>query len=238
MNVVRRSLLEGAGGAEGVVVVIDVLRAFSSSALMFHYGIEELVLVRTPEEALALRRADAAWIVAGEVKGVKVDGFDIGNSPSEIIELGERFFRGRRVVLRSSAGTQGVAGAIVTADEVVLGSFMTAAATARYLRRRCGDTVPVTLLAMGLQGHSRSVEDEGCADYLQHLLAGTPYDHLATVWRCLTDPFIAKSLRGERPHMPREDVILVLQRDLLDFCLVARREGERVVVEATRDLHG
>ncbi|HEX7676826.1 MAG TPA: 2-phosphosulfolactate phosphatase [Thermoanaerobaculia bacterium] len=230
MKVIRRSLLSEAGAAEGVVVVIDVLRAFSSSALMFHYGIEELVLVRTPEEALALRRDDPAWVVAGEVKGLKVSQFDIGNSPAEIIRLGQDFFRGRRVVLRSSAGTQGVLAAVDTAEEIVLGSFMTATATARYLRDRCRAEVPVTLLAMGLQGESRSVEDEGCADYLQHLLTGTPYDHLATVWHCLNDPFIAKSLRGERPHMPREDVIVVLQRDVFDFSLVGRREGARVVV--------
>lgn len=171
MNVIRRSLLSGAEGALGIVVVIDVLRAFSSSALMFRYGLEELLLVRTPEDALERRRLDPSWIVAGEVSGVKVDGFDAGNSPVEIIDKGERTFRGRRAVLRSSAGTQGALRALATAEEIVLGSFMTASATARYLRER---DRPVTLVAMGVQGVEPSVEDGRCADYLQHLLAGSP----------------------------------------------------------------
>jgi len=58
MRVERRSLLAGAADAQGIVVVIDVLRAFSCSALMFHYGVRDLALVRTPQEALAFRDRD------------------------------------------------------------------------------------------------------------------------------------------------------------------------------------
>src|SRR5258706_373230 len=108
MRVVRSSLLAGAVDAQGIVVVIDVLRAFSCSALMFHYGVRDLVLVRTPQEALAFRERDPDYLVAGEVKGVKVEGFDLGNSPADIVSKGEAFFRNRRVAVRSSAGTQGV----------------------------------------------------------------------------------------------------------------------------------
>src|SRR3954471_579549 len=126
MRVERKSLLAGAGEARGVAVVIDVLRAFSCSALMFHYGIRELALVRTPQEALAFREHDPDYLVAGEVKGARVDGFDVGNSPAEIIAKGAPFFRGRRVAARSSAGTQGVLAAAARAETVMLGSYMTA----------------------------------------------------------------------------------------------------------------
>ena len=102
MRVERRSLLAGAADAQGIVVVIDVLRAFSCSALMFHYGVRDLALVRTPQEALAFRDRDPDYLVAGEVKGVKVEGFDLGNSPADIVAKGEAFFRNRRVAVRSS----------------------------------------------------------------------------------------------------------------------------------------
>jgi len=58
MKVQRLRLLSGAADASGIVVVIDVLRAFTCSALMFRYGIRDLALVRTAEEALAFRSAD------------------------------------------------------------------------------------------------------------------------------------------------------------------------------------
>jgi phosphosulfolactate phosphohydrolase-like enzyme len=119
---------------------------------------------------------------------------------------------------------------------VLLGSYLTAAATAAYIRNSTrvdalqGQDTTVTLVAMGFEGARPSVEDERCADYLEHLLIGTPYDHLQAMWECLHDADIATSLRGEHDYRPREDVILALQRDVLDFVLVGRLEGDHVRV--------
>jgi 2-phosphosulfolactate phosphatase len=237
MNIHRRSLLGGAADANGIAVVVDVLRAFTCSALMFRYGIRDLVLVRTPEEALAFRDADSDYLVAGEVKGRKVDSFDVGNSPADVVMKGESFFSGRRVAARSSAGTQGVLAAASRARQVILGSYLTAAATAAYIRDSArvdalvhGEDVMVTLVAMGFEGIRPSVEDERCADYLEHLLIGSPYDHLQAVWDCMRDADIAASLRGEHDYRPREDIILALQRDTLDFVMIGRFEGGHVRV--------
>ena len=256
MRVERRSLLAGAADAQGIVVVIDVLRAFSCSALMFHYGVRDLALVRTPEEALAFRERDRDYLVAGEVKGVKVEGFDLGNSPADIVSKGEAFFWNRRVAVRSSAGTQGVLAAAAHAEQVILGSYMTADAIARYIRTTGGNDAVVTIVAMGFEGIKPSVEDERCGDYIEHLLTlglpgapslgtredglgapklgtregGRPYDHLAAMWECLHDPDIAASLRGEHHYRPKEDIVLALQRDLFDFAMVGRLEDGHVCV--------
>jgi 2-phosphosulfolactate phosphatase len=229
MRIERRSLLPGAAGARGVVIIIDVLRAFSCAALMFRYGIEELVLVRSPGDALAFRQLHPGSLAAGEVKGEKVPGFDLGNSPRDIVEKGEAFFRGRTVALRSSAGTQGALAAAASAERIVLGSYLTAAATARYVRAHSGDGHDVaTIVAMGFEGLEESVEDERCGDYLEHLMTGTPYDHLAALWECLRDASIAQTLRGEHSYRSREDIILALQRDACDFAMVGRLAGEQV----------
>lgn len=245
MKVERRSLLAGANEAHGIVVVIDVLRAFSCSALMFEYGIRDLALVRTPEEALAFRARDPGYLVAGEVRGVKVDGFDIGNSPADIVAKGRSFFQGRHVAARSSAGTQGVLAAAAHADRVLLGSYMTAAATAAYIRDAAhvdalarGHETMVTIVAMGFEGVKPSVEDERCGDYLESLLADPSqrrlgpgqYDHLHAIWECLNDPEIAASLRGEHHYRPKEDVVLALQRDVFDFAMIGRLENGHVRV--------
>src|SRR5258705_1066010 len=237
MRIERRSLLAGASDARGIVVVIDVLRAFSCSALMFEYGIRDLALVRTPQEAMAFRDHDADYLVAGEVKGVKVDGFDIGNSPADIVSKGRSFFRGRRVAARSSAGTQGVLASAASAERVLLGSYMTAAATAAYIRDQAhvdalarGHQTSVTIVAMGFEGVRPSVEDERCGDYLEHLLTGAPYDHVRAVWDCMNDPEIAASLRGEHDYRPKEDIILALQRDVFDFAMIGRLENGHVRV--------
>jgi 2-phosphosulfolactate phosphatase len=238
MRVERRSLLDGATGARGTVVVIDVLRAFSCSALMFHFGVRDLALVRTPQEALAFRERDPDYLVAGEVKGVKVDGFDVGNSPADIVSKGEAFFSRRRVAVRSSAGTQGVLAAAATADEVILGSYMTASAIARHIKTRHeagGASAQVTIVAMGFEGIRPSVEDERCGDYIEHLLLNGDarrrrYDHVEALAACLSDPDIAASLRGEHAYRPKEDIVLALQRDLFEFAMVGHLEDGHVRV--------
>jgi 2-phosphosulfolactate phosphatase len=142
--------------------------------------------------------------------------------------------------VRSSAGTQGVLAAARHADEVILGSYMTAAAIVRYIHSHAAagqgtqeignrpDTV--TIVAMGFEGVTRSVEDERCGDYIEHLFTGRPYDHLQAIWECLHDPDIASSLRGEHHYRPKEDIVLALQRDLFDFAMVGGLEGGYVRV--------
>lgn len=242
VRIERRRLLAGAADARGIVVVIDVLRAFSCSALMFHFGIRDLTLVSTPAEALRFRTREPDWLVAGEVKGMKVEGFDIGNSPSEIVAKGASFFRGRHVAARSSAGTQGVLAAAATAEVVMLGSYMTASAIATYILRHAESDTDVTIVAMGFEGVRPSVEDDRCGDYIESLLdlgAGSrrPYDHLQAIWECMHDPEIAASLRGEHDYRPKEDIVIALQRDLFDFVMVGRLEDGYVRV-TREDLSG
>ena len=56
VRVQRKSLLTGTREAEGVAVVIDVLRAFTSAAVMFYLGADKIILLAEPEEALSLKR--------------------------------------------------------------------------------------------------------------------------------------------------------------------------------------
>jgi hypothetical protein len=86
MDVTHTRLLEGAQTARGVAVIIDVFRAFTCEPLLFSLGIEKSILVATPEEALALKEKKNELVLIGEVGGIPVEGFDLGNSPSEILK--------------------------------------------------------------------------------------------------------------------------------------------------------
>ena len=123
-------------------MIVDVFRAFTTAAFCIGAGAREIVLVRDHEQALAMKRADPTLFLTGEIEGRPIPGFDIGNSPSAIERLD---LSGRRVVQRTSSGTQGVVAAS-GAEAIVLGSFVIAAATVRYLRERASD---VTVVAMG-----------------------------------------------------------------------------------------
>ena len=132
MEVRCLELLQGARDATGTAVIIDVFRAFTTAAFCIGVGAREVVIVGTPDEAFAIRDRDPSVFLTGEVGSRPIDGFDAGNSPSQIVALD---LSGRRVVQRSSSGTQGVVIA-ARCDEVALGSFVIASATCRYVRSR------------------------------------------------------------------------------------------------------
>ncbi len=227
-RILRKSLLAGARQAQGITVIIDVLRAFSSAAFMLHLGTEKIVLLAEPQEVLALRRR-AGYLAVGEVDGMPVPGFDLGNSPSRILEAGRGLFAGRAVALRSSAGVKGAVVAASQSDLVRLGSYVTARATSRFIRGLSPAPSVVTLVAMGDGGRKTTPDDERCADYFEHLLNGRHYDHAAALSEIVRHRCTTKFLDGDLDHYPPADPIYCLQRDLFDFAIVATPELDRLV---------
>jgi 2-phosphosulfolactate phosphatase len=228
MNILRKRLLAGARQAEGVAVVIDVFRAFTSAAVMFYLGVEKILLQADPREALELKRT-TGYLAAGEVDGKDIPGFDLGNSPSRMLTLDRAFFEGKTVIQRTSAGVLGAIAACQRADQVILASYVIAKATASYIRRLSPQPETISLVAMGNAGSRSTPDDEGCADYLEHLLTGKAYDHLAALQAIMADECAQAFLRGDRAYLPPADAVYCLQRDLFDFALVVGWENGRPV---------
>ena len=228
MNVTCTSLLVGARKARGTAVTVDVFRAFTCTPMLFSLGIKGSILVSTPQEALALKQRDPGLILIGEVEGSPIEGFDLGNSPSQILAMEPHFFEGKMVVQRTSAGVQGALASLDVADEVLLGSYVSAGATARYIMARSPQLV--SIVAMGVQLREKAPEDEWCARYIAHLLGTVTYDHNQALRKILFHETTQKFLRGDKAHFPPEDPILCLQRDIYDFSLKVTRERELVVV--------
>ncbi|MFO7598574.1 MAG: 2-phosphosulfolactate phosphatase [Candidatus Desulfacyla sp.] len=188
MKVLRKSCAQGAKEAEGLAVIIDVFRAFSCAPLFFHFGADRVIMEADPARAISLKRDNPESILVGEVNEVPIEGADVGNSPTHIIQKGAPYFRHRTVIHRTTAGVTGATAAFGHAEEVVLGSFVTAKAIAAYIREKRPGRV--TLVAMGERAERPAPEDEACADYLEHLLTGTSYDPVrpSARWSCSPRP--------------------------------------------------
>ena len=207
MKVRVTSLIDGARTASGHAVIVDVFRAFTTAAFCVAAGAREIVLVNDHHQALAMKRADPMLFLTGEIDGRPIPGFDIGNSPSAIERLD---LEGRRVVQRTSSGTQGVVAAS-GARAIVLGSFVIAAATVRYLRERADE---VTIVAMGQNAEEDADEDLLCARYLAAALRGEP------------PPSTQVTLGEAWPDwFPRRDAELALELDRFSFALPVSREN-------------
>lgn len=166
-----------ASAITGFTIVVDVLRAFSVSYFIHENRPDRYLAADSVERAFGLRDEIAGSILVGERQGVKIPGFDFGNSPTEIVG---RDFRGRTVIHTTTCGTRGLV-AQPESNDVVVGSFVNAAALVRHIRANSIDRVNIFCTALPEDVFGE--EDYLFADYLKTVLTGGSPDFPAIVAR-------------------------------------------------------
>jgi len=171
MVITIKEFIKGAREAEGVTVIIDVFRAFSTACYAFDSGIRRLINVATPDEAFALgEKLKTETIIAGEREEKKPEGFDMGNSPTEMLTSN---LKGKTMIHCTTAGTNGIMNA-AGATEILGAGLVNARAVASYINMI--NPGKVTLVAMGYRGVESAEEDLLCARYITELLCGNEAD--------------------------------------------------------------
>ncbi|MEZ4701280.1 MAG: 2-phosphosulfolactate phosphatase [Rhodothermales bacterium] len=223
MEIRIESLLDGARRAEGVVVVIDVFRAFTTASVAFSRGVEKIVMVAEPPEALELRSRGVGTLCVGEVDGKMPAGFDFGNSPHE---LSDADIAGKTLIQSTRAGTVGVT-SVTKAEAIFTAALINARATADALLAM--NPPLVTLVAMGYQGRYRTDEDEQCALYLRALLEGRQPERDAVRSLLLTGNETDKFRDPSKPYLHWEDVDHALRIDEVPVAIRVRDEAGLLV---------
>lgn len=230
----QRLTLDTCPQATGAVVVIDVLRAFSTTAYAFGAGAGEIFLTRTVERALELRARLPGALVMGEVDGLPVPAFDYSNSPAQ---LDGADLSGRNLIQRTSRGTQGVA-LSQRADILLAASFVCASATARYIRqlapRKVSFVITGAETGQRFDGSpiERGDEDAACADYLEALLREVQPNPEAFMRRVWESPSGRKFADPDQPEFPAADLEYCTTMDCFDFAMPVQRWDGLLVMRA------
>lgn len=104
-----------------LAVVIDVLRATSVMVTALNAGAKNIITCGTIEQARDLsQRSPIRSILCGERNCKRIEGFDLGNSPSEYTR--ERV-AGKQVILTTSNGTRAIE-SMQTVSTLVIASFL------------------------------------------------------------------------------------------------------------------
>lgn len=229
----RSVTLSNCSEVNGIVIVIDVIRAFTTAAVAFSRGAAEITLVGSVEEAFEWRRLLPGSLIMGEVGGFPVKGFDLGNSPSQLVK---HDVSGKRLIQRTSAGTQGIV-LSQDADFLLATSFVCASATARYIQRHSEKSVTyvITGAAHG-QGFENAPaglgdEDVACAEYLQAILENSSPQAQSYIERVLQSPSGRKFAASTHPDIPREDLKYCTAVDLFDFAMLVTRTPDRLILQ-------
>lgn len=219
-------LLQGAQQAEGITVIIDVFRAFTLEPYLFHAGISRCIAVDTLERARELKKLHPDYILFGERQGIVQQGFDHGNSPYYTHKLD---LQNITAVHASSSGTRGLVAAMgSSAQQVLTGSFVNAAAIAAYIKKAAPQTV--TLVDMGWAGQRPTLEDTICAEYIASLLTDTAFtrdDYIYEIFKSDGERFF---LPENKDSMPSEDFFFALRKNIFNFVLKAEYDENKDVV--------
>ena len=215
---ILRSDLSRLPESEGAVVVIDVLRSFSTAAYALAAGAKAVMAVESVDAAWALRsRISDAFTIGSVGGGAAVPDFDAGNSPSA---LARHDLRGRTVIQYTAGGVK----ALVKwqgAEIMLASSLVCARATARYLRRLAPQSV--TLVVTGEWTDRDGDEDHACADYLQALLQEENPDPAPFAERVRNSDFGRRFSSGADSALPVADLDYCAAADRFDFAMAIRR---------------
>ena len=116
-------------------VVIDVIRATSTICQALDAGYERVLCAAEVEDARALGGDEVT--LGGERLGIRIDGFDLGNSPREYLEP-----RTPTLAMSTTNGTRAIVTAAERCDRVYIASLLNLDAVTRAARDH-GDDVAV-----------------------------------------------------------------------------------------------
>lgn len=216
--------------ASGLVVVIDVIRAFSAAAFAFGLGAKRIILAGEVAEAISLRGRFEDAILMGEDRGIRPDGFDYGNSPGEL--MSGPGFAGGTIIQRTSRGTQGVVRA-TNASLLLTASFSNAQATVDYIRSL--SPAMVWMINTGADASGYGDEDAACADYLRDLLLGEDVEPEPYLERVKNSKINREVFANpDKPNYPAADIALCTDLDRHDFAMVVDRVDGLLVMHPAR----
>lgn len=209
--------------ARGLTIVIDVLRAFTTSCFVFKNGASTIIPVSDIELAYKLAKDNPYFVSIGERKGLKLHGFNYGNSPAEIENID---MLDKTVILTTSAGTQGIVKAI-NADTVITGAFVNAQAVVNYIKKQNPEIVSFVITDNRYEDN----EDFMYANYIKSCLEGKPLNFEVIKKNLVNHPTTEGFLRKPMTKFSKKDFHLSLELDRFDFIIRAKRSKDQIFLE-------
>ena len=147
-----------------LAVVVDVMRATSTIVQALASGYRRVYCCREVDDAVALREKLGEGLLGGERNAVRIQGFDLGASPREVLEP-----RAETLIYSTTNGTRAVLAAAAACEEVLLGALLNLNAVAAAVEKDC------VIVCAGFQGRF-ALDDAYCAGRIVELLDGEVTD--------------------------------------------------------------
>lgn len=137
-------------------IIIDVLRATSVITTALANGVKAIYPYKDIESVLENSKKDTNPLLCGERKGIKIVGFDCGNSP---LEYSKELIEGRNMYMTTSNGTRAIEKSAIGAERIYIASFLN---IGRIVKQIIEDNKDIVIICSGTDDNF-SLDDALCA---------------------------------------------------------------------------
>ncbi|MGG4094504.1 2-phosphosulfolactate phosphatase [Paenibacillus lautus] len=213
--------------ASHINVVIDVIRAFTVAHYAFINGVQGIILAGTLDDALRLKKIDPDFLLAGEIQGLPIPGFELDNSPVRLHNLD---LRKKFLIQKTTNGVTATLNALSTEHLFVTG-FTNAKTTAEFIKRNLlkkDDDMIINLIA----SHPSGDDDLACAQYISEILQDTNrISAEETIERIRKSKAAEKFYDNEKPEFLQEDISFCIQELPSDFVMKVNLNKSNPLIE-------
>ncbi|WP_156292053.1 2-phosphosulfolactate phosphatase [Oceanobacillus salinisoli] len=209
-----------------ITVVIDVIRAFTVSHYAFMKGIRRIFLVESVKQAFQVKKQHPEYLLAGEVDALKIEGFDLDNSPYYIQQ---KDLEGKVLVQKTTNGVRATLNNL-SSEHVFVTGFTNARKTAEFIRERIfrcnGATINI------IASHPCGDDDLACAKYVKSILEDSASISEEEVISRIQQSHVAeKFFDKDKKDFKREDIYCCTQELNTDFVMKVNKTGRIPVIE-------
>lgn len=202
---------------EGLVCVIDVIRAFTTTSYAFNKGVNKIILTSKIEDAFSLKKQNPDFLLMGEDEGIKIEGFDYGNSPF-LIDKAD--LNGKTLIQRTSNGTKGAVNNL-QAKKLITAAFTNANATFEYIKNSGIEDITFVIT-----NDYKGSEDIALADYICNLLLENKNTDINTYLKLVESCRYADYIK--------EDMNYVLNQNIFDFVMEVNIENNLPILRKVK----
>ncbi|RFU65334.1 2-phosphosulfolactate phosphatase [Peribacillus glennii] len=208
-------------------IVIDVIRAFTVAHYAFAKGAKQILLVGEVGKAYQLKKSHPDYLLAGEINGIAIEGFDLDNSPLTIMK---RDVKNKTLVQKTTNGVRAALNSL-DARELYVTGFSNARKTAHYTRnfyQSSNDSAEINIIA----SHPTGDDDLACAEYIHSIITGsytiTPEETASRI----NNSHVAKKFFDEtNPYFQAEDIAVCSKELDSNFLMKVNQECEIPTIE-------
>ncbi len=147
-----------------ITIVIDVIRAFTVAHYAFLNGAKRIILAENVKQAFQLKRKNPDFLLAGEINGLPIEGFDLDNSPYKIRS---KDLAGKTLIQKTTNGVRATLNCL-SSDHTFVTGYSNAKTTAKYIKNNftTDQQKSINIIA----SHPSGDDDLACAEYIKSIL--------------------------------------------------------------------